>query len=293
MKITHLCFADDLLLFAKGDCPSVQAMMECLKQFSAASGLQANMGESCIYFGGVSQQERLSILQSTSFSYGELPFKNLEVPLSTKKISIIQWQPLILKIVCQNFLLDLKKALLCCRAQLMQSVLFGVQAYRAQLFVLPAKVIKLIDSYCRSYLWSASNTITKKALIAWTRVCSPVCFGGINLTNIGLWNRAAIAKIHRALANKEDRLWIRWVHTYYIQGQPFESIRVPQRACWMIRKIIEARSSLNQFQCSNTCGKSLIRQLYLQLLDSVPRVMWKNLTYQNAARPKARFTFWL
>ena len=38
------------------------------------------------------------------------------------------------------------------RAQLVQTVLFGVQAYWAQLFIFPAKIIKLIESMCRSYL---------------------------------------------------------------------------------------------------------------------------------------------
>ena len=52
------------------------------------------------------------------------------------------------------------------RAQLVKTVLFGVQAYWAQLFIIPAKIIKLIDGLCRSYLWSRVGYVTKKALIA-------------------------------------------------------------------------------------------------------------------------------
>ncbi|KAH0685373.1 hypothetical protein KY290_016648 [Solanum tuberosum] len=36
------------------------------------------------------------------------------------------------------------------RVQLLRSVLFGIQAYWAQLFSLPTKVIKTIEAYCRS-----------------------------------------------------------------------------------------------------------------------------------------------
>uniref|UniRef100_M1C2G7 Reverse transcriptase n=1 Tax=Solanum tuberosum TaxID=4113 RepID=M1C2G7_SOLTU len=72
--------------------------------------------------------------------------------------------------------------------RLVQSVLFGIQAYWAQLFIIPSKVIKLIDAHCRSYVWSGTNTITKKALVAWERVCSPKSVGGLNLINLHSWS---------------------------------------------------------------------------------------------------------
>ena len=56
------------------------------------------------------------------------------------------------------------------RAQLVKTVLFGVQAYWAQLFIIPAKIIKLIEGLCRSYLWAGVGYVTKKALIAWDKV---------------------------------------------------------------------------------------------------------------------------
>ena len=105
------------------------------------------------------------------------------------------------------------------RAQLVQTVLFGVQAYWAQLFIFPAKIAKLIESMCRSYLWSGAGQITKKALIAWERVCRPRSEGGLGLINMHIWNRAAIAKLCWDLENKEDKLWIKWIHTYYLKGQ--------------------------------------------------------------------------
>ncbi|OIT38047.1 hypothetical protein A4A49_58128, partial [Nicotiana attenuata] len=70
-------------------------------QFSKASGLQANLGKSSIYFGGVSQTDQELILRNLGFTKGLLPFKYLGVPLSTKKLTIMQWQPLIEKIVAR------------------------------------------------------------------------------------------------------------------------------------------------------------------------------------------------
>ena len=92
------------------------------------------------------------------------------------------------------------------RTQLVQTVLFGVQFYWAQLFIFPAKIVKLIESLCRSYLWSGVGHVTKKALLAWEKVCSPKNEGGMGLINMQVWNRKAIAKLCWDLAKRRQGL---------------------------------------------------------------------------------------
>nr|XP_016493285.1 PREDICTED: uncharacterized protein LOC107812650 [Nicotiana tabacum] len=186
LGITHLSFADDLLLFSRGHLPSIAALHRCFSQFSQTSGLQANLGKSFVYFEGVSQTERSRILQHFGYVQGELTFRYLGIPLSTKKISLMQWQPLIQKIVARVSSWTTKKLSYAGRVQLVQSILFGIWAYWAQLFPLHIKVLKLIDGYCRSYVWSADNNITKKSLVAWEKLCTPKSVGGLNLVNLQL-----------------------------------------------------------------------------------------------------------
>ncbi|KAH0769465.1 hypothetical protein KY290_013446 [Solanum tuberosum] len=90
LKITHLSFADDLLMFAKGDPESIHMLQEKFNVFTAASGLQANLSKSAMYFGGVSGMVQNQIQQGLGYSFGELPFRYLGVPLATKKLSIVQ-----------------------------------------------------------------------------------------------------------------------------------------------------------------------------------------------------------
>lgn len=59
------------------------------------------------------------------------------------------------------------------RLQLIKVVIMGMQAYWAQIFVLPQKVIKHIEAIWRSYLWSSTSTITKKAIVPWGKICLP------------------------------------------------------------------------------------------------------------------------
>ncbi|GKE29845.1 RNA-directed DNA polymerase, eukaryota, reverse transcriptase zinc-binding domain protein [Tanacetum coccineum] len=53
LGITHLCFADDLLVFCHGDHKSVNVIKKALEEFSSYSGLKANMSKSTVFFGGL------------------------------------------------------------------------------------------------------------------------------------------------------------------------------------------------------------------------------------------------
>ncbi|XP_060190860.1 uncharacterized protein LOC132620183 [Lycium barbarum] len=127
LGITHLCFADDLLLFARGDTGSISAMYNCFQIFSQASGLYANVGKSCFYFGGITPTVQNTLLQQIVFGL---------------EIICAAMTPLINKIVARISSWTAKKLSYARRTQLVQSVLFGVQSHWAQLFVIPAAILK-------------------------------------------------------------------------------------------------------------------------------------------------------
>ncbi|GKD87355.1 RNA-directed DNA polymerase, eukaryota, reverse transcriptase zinc-binding domain protein, partial [Tanacetum coccineum] len=58
LKITHVCFADDLLMFCHGDSDSVRIIKEVIDEFSGVSGLLPNCNKSTIIFGSVSEEDR-------------------------------------------------------------------------------------------------------------------------------------------------------------------------------------------------------------------------------------------
>lgn len=70
LGLVNVCFADDLLLFARGDVSSVQALMHVLDKFATTSGLKANQLKSCIYFGGVSAEVKKRILEVSGMTEG-------------------------------------------------------------------------------------------------------------------------------------------------------------------------------------------------------------------------------
>lgn len=79
-----MIFADDLILFSKGDVKSVVLLKRTLKAFAAASGLEASNEKIAIDFGNVTDDIQQSILQMTGFKKGEFPFRYLGVPITSK-----------------------------------------------------------------------------------------------------------------------------------------------------------------------------------------------------------------
>ncbi|XP_074278108.1 uncharacterized protein LOC141601710 [Silene latifolia] len=75
LNLTHLIFADDLLVFTREDLPSVKAVSDCLDQFSMLSGLVANPSKTDLYFGGVAADVKDLILAATGFSEGKFSFR--------------------------------------------------------------------------------------------------------------------------------------------------------------------------------------------------------------------------
>lgn len=53
LKLTHLCFADDLLVVCHGDVDSIKVIKLALDEFSQVSGLVPNLGKSRVFFGSV------------------------------------------------------------------------------------------------------------------------------------------------------------------------------------------------------------------------------------------------
>ena len=80
IKLTHLCFADDLLIFSKRNMESILGIQNVLKVFYAYFGFQLNSSKSELFFFGIKGDDLLEIQQATSFRIGRLPVKYLGVP---------------------------------------------------------------------------------------------------------------------------------------------------------------------------------------------------------------------
>uniref|UniRef100_A0A803PSJ0 Reverse transcriptase n=1 Tax=Cannabis sativa TaxID=3483 RepID=A0A803PSJ0_CANSA len=79
LKLNHMCFADDLLVFCNGDFISVMLLLKGLKLFSTSSGLLPNEQKTAIYCSGMPESEVSRILEASNFTRSSLPFRYLGI----------------------------------------------------------------------------------------------------------------------------------------------------------------------------------------------------------------------
>ena len=137
INISHLCFADDLFLFTKGNVDSVRITMEELAKFEAFSEMQVNKQKSAVFLAAIDDSVRDAILDMTGFRLGSLPMKYLGLPLISSKLSHSDCQPLLDKIIARIQSWTSVSLSYAGRLQLISSVLYSIQAYWCTMFIIP------------------------------------------------------------------------------------------------------------------------------------------------------------
>jgi hypothetical protein len=294
LGIINLSFADDLLIFTRGDSKSVELAMAKLSDLSKSTGLYVNPSKCKIYYGGVEEHIKETIRHITSFADGILPFRYLGVPLTSKKLSIHHYMPLVDRIVDRIRHWSAKLLSHVGRLQLIRSVTFAVANYWMQCLPLPKQVIHKINAICRSFLWSGGAIITRKSHVAWDRVCAPKAHGGLGLISLIEWNRANLAKLLWNINSKADSLWIKWIHSYYIKNDSILTMPLRPSCSWILKAIIHQREALTQIQgWQQMQGKTITKKVYTFLRIDYPMVDWRVTMYGNIARHRAILIFWL
>lgn len=133
INITHLNFADDILIFTKGDLGSVKCIMDTFDKFAKAFGLEENLDKSCVYFGALSSQDKVNILNCIGMVEGALPFRYLSISLHSKKFSSIDCKSLVDKIIARHHCWVSNLLSYTGRLELIKSVLGGRKNFWAQL----------------------------------------------------------------------------------------------------------------------------------------------------------------
>ena len=73
IKLNHLCFADDLLIFTKERLASIVGIQNVMHQFFLLSGLKLNCAKSELFSSGISRDELREIHQVIGFKIGTFP----------------------------------------------------------------------------------------------------------------------------------------------------------------------------------------------------------------------------
>ncbi|XP_010418736.1 PREDICTED: uncharacterized protein LOC104704326 [Camelina sativa] len=184
IQLTHLCFADDILVFTDGTKLSIEGILQIFDRFAEFSALKISLEKSTLYMVGVRETERENILRSFPFASGSLPVRYFGLPLLTKQMTARDYSPLIEQIRNKISSWTARHFSFAGRLQLISSVIQGLTNFWMSAFRLPSACLKEIDSLCCAFLWSGLELNTKKAKVSWSEVCLPNEEGGLGLRSL-------------------------------------------------------------------------------------------------------------
>ncbi|KAK3221908.1 hypothetical protein Dsin_008933 [Dipteronia sinensis] len=94
IKLSHICFADDLIMLCHGSLSSARVIKAALDEFSLLSGLHVNHAKSNIFNSGVSHTINQQLINLFGYTVGSLPIRYLGIPIISSRLRLRDWSPL-------------------------------------------------------------------------------------------------------------------------------------------------------------------------------------------------------
>lgn len=134
----------------------MENVLQILQDFEAMSGLAISREKTSFYIAGFSDQKANQIATATGLTHGTLPIRYLGLPLCTKKLTIIDYVPLIKKVKSRISTWTARSLSFAGRLQLLNYVIAGISNFWCSSIILPKKCITTLNSMCGPFMWKGS-----------------------------------------------------------------------------------------------------------------------------------------
>jgi len=300
LRLSHLVFADDLMLMARGDCPSVRIVMESLLHFGARSGLSVNLLKSCLFTAGIFGDELFRLRQLIGIPLGSMPFRYLGVPLAAQRLQVAHFAPFTDKLTMYINSWTASCLSFAGRAELIRSVLQGVDCFWLSIFPMPSAIIDRVVRLCRNFLWNKRHHP-----VSWQSMCLPKSEGGLGFRDLKAWNYSLLAKCLWNIHKKKDSLWVRWVHHIYLNGDVSPWVwNCTRDDSPLLKRLVAIRDYLCRVEGST---EAAIRRIsswadgerinishgYDYFRKKGPKLSWPGVVWNSFVAPKHAVTLWL
>jgi hypothetical protein len=172
------------------------------------------------------------------------------------------------------------------------------------IFPISRAVIKQITCLCRNFLWTGDTCRSKSALVAWKTVCLLKNEGGLGLLDIQVSNNCFIAKHLWNIHLKQDSIWIRWIHHFYLATHSIWNAHAQRTSSLLWKSIILLKNHLvelyggHQLVIDSMAGWAqqeggFTPNAYASLRHHGSAVHWDTIVWEQWALPRHSFTLWM
>ncbi|KAL1222313.1 putative ribonuclease H protein [Cardamine amara subsp. amara] len=235
--VTHLAFADDIMIFFDGKEASLAGISKTLQDFQELSGLGINRNKTMLFHAGLNPQESRSIL-NLGFLIGSMPIRYLGLPLLHRRLRRSDYSPLIDKISSRMHHWTVKSLSFAGRLQLITSVVYILVNFWLSAFALPKGCLKEIQSMCTRFLWAGDLEKKAAAKVAWKDLCLPKSEGGMGLRDFVIWNKVLNLRLLWLLISGTGSLWVAWNREHMLKRTSIWAVEIQTNSSSMWKYIM-------------------------------------------------------
>ncbi|PRQ58253.1 putative RNA-directed DNA polymerase [Rosa chinensis] len=185
MKVpSHVLYADDIMVFCKGDKRSLLNLMAFFEEYELNSGQLVNKTKSHVYLGRSAVHRRTPIYSWLGVPMGKLPFMYLGVPIFVGRPKRIYFQVLADRIC--NVISNWRGHSLSMagRVTLVNSVVVSMLSHSFTIYAWPRTVLQQVRNWMRNFIWTGNVSSRAYHLVSCKKCCAPLKEGGLGLSKL-------------------------------------------------------------------------------------------------------------
>ncbi|CAA7036314.1 unnamed protein product [Microthlaspi erraticum] len=218
-KLSHICFADDLILFAEASVGQIRVIRRVLEKFCKASGQKVSLDKSKIFFSENVSRELCSAISAESGIQATRELgRYLGMPILQKRINKETFGSVLERVSSKLASWKGRMLSLAGRITLTKAVISSVPVHTMSSIKLPESMVKSLDRVSRDFVWGSTLEKRKQHLVGWDRICLPKSEGGLGIRKSGAMNMALVAKVGWRVLHDTTSLWARVLRGKYKIG---------------------------------------------------------------------------
>ncbi|GJW03444.1 RNA-directed DNA polymerase, eukaryota, partial [Tanacetum coccineum] len=215
LSLSHLFYADDALFLGEWSNENLRGVINILRCFHLASGLQINLNKSQVMGVGVPSHLVENMAKSIGCSIMESKFRYLGVMVGENMSRCRAWDEVLVKLNSRLSRWKAKTLSIGGRLTLLKSVLGATPLYWMSIFKVPKGVLKAMESIRSNFFKGADSLVKKISWVAWDKVLASKDKGGLGVSSLHALNRALILKWVWRFVSQDGSLWFRVIKAVY------------------------------------------------------------------------------